>query len=181
MKFDAHNGINKEIDLFAKDVKISYKGPVDERILTLIGDYIQGIYREYAKAGKKMFKVFFELAENISNYSAEKIFFSNKKQIGTGTLIIKETDNNFILITGNPVNNENIIPILDKCEYINTLDRNSLREYKRQERARPQGVKGNAHIGLIQIALTSTNPLDVEVTPIDEEYSYFSIIVKIDK
>ena len=128
-----------------------------------------------------MFKVFFELAENISNYSAEKIFFSKTKQIGTGTLIIRETNDNFILVTGNPVNNENIIPILDKCEYINTLDRESLREYKRKERSRPQGVKGNAHIGLIQIALTSTNPLDVEVTPIDEEYSYFSIIVKIDK
>lgn len=173
--------MSKETELFSKDVKISYKGPVDERILTLIGDYIQGIYDVHAKAGKKMFKAFFELAENISNYSAERVVFSKKKQIGSGTLIIKETDSNFILITGNPVDNENIIPILDKCEYINTLDRDSLREYKRAERSRPQGVKGNAHIGLIQIALTSTNPLDVEVTPIDEKYSYFSIIVKIDK
>ena len=173
-------GYNEEFG-FSKDVKISYRGPVDERVFTLIGDYISSMEALHEKAGKKLFKIFFELAQNISSYSAEKIKFRNNKCVGTGNLIIKETDKHFYLITGNKVYNNDIIPIIEKSEYINSLDRESLREYKRIERRRPQGEYGNAHIGLIQIALTSTNPLDVEVMPIDDDLSYFSIAVKINK
>lgn len=167
---------------FDENIKLLYKGPIDERILSSIGDYITTM-ESFAGAVsvKKLFKIFFELAQNISYYSAEKIKLSDRKEIGSGSLIIKEEEDAFILTTGNPVNNESIIPIIEKSEYINSLDRESLRRYKREERRRPQGIKGSAHIGLITVALASANPLDVEVNPIDEESSYFSIVVKIDK
>jgi len=171
-----------DTNVFDKDEKISYKGPIDERILSSIGDYIMSM-ESFADSAtiKKLFKIFLELAQNISYYSAQKIKMLENKEIGTGLLILKETDEHFILVTGNPVENESIIPIIEKSEYINTLDRESLRRYKREERRRPQGVKGNAHIGLITVALTSANPLDIEVNPIDETTSFFSIVVKIEK
>ncbi len=49
------------------------------------------------------------------------------------------------------------------------------------QRNLPQREKGNANIGLIQVALTSANPLDIEVTLIDDNYSFFAITVKVDK
>ena len=163
-----------------ESVRLFYKGPVDQRILSVTGDYINTIDEIDKSAGVKLFKTFLELAQNISYYSDE-ISVLNNKSVGSGTIIIKETDNSFFLLTGNTVKNENIVPIIEKCEYINSLDRQSLREYKRQERGRKAGIKGNAHIGLIQVALTSANPLDVEVNPIDERRVYFSIVVNIDK
>ncbi len=168
--------------MFEEEVKLSYKGPIDERILSSIGDYINTM-ESFADANsvKKLFKIFFELSQNISYYSAVKVKMNDNREIGMGSLILKEFDDSFLLITGNPVNNEFIIPILEKSEYINSLDRESLRQYKRDERRRPQGEKGNAHIGLITVALTSANPLDIEVNPIDEETSFFSIGVRIDK
>jgi hypothetical protein len=168
--------------LFQEKMKISYKGPVDERILTVFGDYIESMGELYSVSGKKLFKIFFELAQNLSSYSSEKIALENKKKIvGAGTLILKENDDDFVLITGNPVFNEDIIPVIEKCEYINSLDRESLRQYKREERRRTPSEKGNAHIGLIQVALTSANPLDIEITPINDNTSYFSVAVKINK
>lgn len=161
-------------------VRLYYKGPVDQRILSLTGDYINTIHEIERNAGRKLFKTFLELAQNISDYSDE-ILLIGGKDTGSGTLIIKETESHFYLLTGNIVKNESIIPIIEKCEYINSLDRDSLREYKRIERNRQPGVKGNANIGLIQVALTSANPLDVEVNPIDENKVYFSIVVTIDK
>lgn len=161
-------------------VRFFFKGPVDQRILSLTGDYINTIDEIDRNAGRKLFKTFLELAQNISDYSDETIDI-NKKKTGGGTIIIKETETNFHLLTGNTVKNQYIIPIIEKCEYINSLDRESLREYKRKERSRQPGVKGNANIGLIQVALTSANPLDVEVNPIDENRVYFSIVVTIDK
>ncbi len=181
MRLNANIGIENDMTLFSKEIKISYKGPVDSRILTVVGDYINAISPVFKVAGKKMFNIFFELTQNISYYSAEKILIRENKEIGTGSILIKETDKHFVLITGNPVYNESIIPVIEKCEYINSLDRESLRKYKREERRRPQGQKGNGHIGLIKVALTSTNPLDVEVTPLNDDISYFSIAVKINK
>jgi hypothetical protein len=164
-----------------QDVKISYKGPVDEKILAVIGSYIEIIMANNPQAGRKLFKIFIELAQNIAYYSAEKIDFSPTKHIGYGTILIQEMDDAFSFITGNAVMNENILPLIEKCEFINTLDHDALREYKREQRRTPQGALGNAHIGLIQVALTSTNPLDIEVSPIDDDKSYFSIAVKVNK
>ncbi|RLD77713.1 MAG: hypothetical protein DRJ10_11465, partial [Bacteroidetes bacterium] len=79
------------------------------------------------------------------------------------------------------VQNDDIVSIIEKSEIINSLDREELREYKRQQRKLPPGKRGGAHIGLIQVALTSANPLDIEVNPVDDDHSFFSIAVKIDK
>lgn len=166
---------------FSNDIKISYNGPVDSRVFSLIGDYIDSIRTINEKASKKLFKIFLELAQNTEYYSAKKVLLKNNKESGSGTLMIKETNEYFLLVTGNPIKNENIIPIVEKCKFINSLDRNSLRKYRREQRRRPPGKKGNAHIGLIQVALTSTHPLDVDVNPLDENTSFFSITVKIDK
>jgi hypothetical protein len=164
-----------------QDVKISYKGPIDEKILAVIGSYIEVILNNNPQASRKLFKIFIELAQNISYYSAEKSDFAPDKHIGYGTLLIMEFPDSYSFITGNAVLNDNIIPLIEKCEFINSLDRESLREYKREQRRHPQGNLGNAHIGLIQVALTAANPLDIEVSPLDDEKSYFSIAVKINK
>jgi hypothetical protein len=164
-----------------QNIQISYKGPIDERILQTIGYYIESILSEHPTASKKLFKIFIELAQNISYYSAEKSIFRGKKEIGSGLVLIGELEDSFTFLTGNLVKNEDIYTIIDKSEIINSLDREELREYKREQRKLPHGPKGGAHIGLIQVALTASNPLDIEVTPIDDENSFFSIAVKIDK
>jgi len=177
-----YTNLYEQLNLFNKNIKISYKGPFDERILSSIGNYIEVILgTNEQNASRKLFKIFIELAQNIAYYSAEKNEIYQDKEFGLGTLVISEFEEFFSFITGNAVRNENIIELIEKCEFINTLDRESLRKYKREQRRIDPGERGNAHIGLIQVALTSANPLDIEVSPIDNETSYFSIAVKIDK
>lgn len=164
-----------------QNVPLTYKGPIDDKILQAIGYYIDGILSNHPKAGKKIFKIFIELAQNISYYSAEKSILRGEKEIGSGMVLIGEMEDAFTFVTGNLVKNDDIYAIIDKSEIINSLDREELREYKREMRKLPPGPKGGAHIGLIQVALTSSNPLDIEVTPVDDEHSFFSIAVKIEK
>lgn len=166
---------------FYEDIHLSYKGPIDEKMLSVIGSYIDVLFSHDPAAGRKVFKIFIELAQNVSFYSAEyNILKPEKKQeIGIGTIIIASDNEHYIFVTGNKVKNEDIIPVIEKCEIINSLDRDALREYKRQQRRLPAESKGGGNIGLIQVALTSANPLDFEVTPIDDEYSFFSIAAKV--
>lgn len=177
--------LNKKLSLgqslFSEEIRISYKGPVDGKIITYLGDYIDVVNILSEKATKKLFKIFFELAENISNYSSEKIVLKNGKEVGAGTIILKETVKNFTLVTGNPIKNEHLIPVLENSKNINELDHEELREYKRNVRRDNLTEKESPNIGLITVALTSGNPLDLEINPIDENTSYFSLAVKVDK
>jgi hypothetical protein len=57
-----------------------------------------------------------------------------------------------------------------------------LRKLKRDLRNLPrrEGHKG-ANIGLVDIVLKAQNPLQVEVAPINSEYSYFIISIDVSK
>jgi len=175
-KFSLYNYHNT----FDKDILISFKGPFDKHILAIIGNYIEVMLGKNPKAGKKIFKIFIELAQNIAFYSAEGRE-NMSADTGIGTLVIGEFDDHYSFIAGNAVKAEDVVEIIEKSEIINSLDRNGLREYKREQRKLPQGSKGSAHIGLIQVALTAASPLDIEVTPIDEKHSFFTISVNIEK
>ncbi len=166
----------------SKTVHMSYKGPIDDKILQAMGVYIEELLIEHPTAARRVFRVFVELAQNISFYSAERnIFNREKKDVGVGSLFVEELENSYKFVTANLVKNEDIDSITDKVELINSLSREELREYKREQRRLPFGKKGGANIGLIQISLTSQNPLDLEIKPVDNDHSFFSIGVKIDK
>ncbi len=172
--YDFHKAFNQKIQL-------SYKGPFDKHILAAIGNYIKTVLRSNPKVSKKVFSIFIELAQNIAYYSAEVNNFADEQETGVGTLVIGEFDQRYTFHAGNTVKNEDIVPVIDKCRVINSLDRQGLRKYKRELRNQPQGKRGGAHIGLIQVALTAANPLDIEVIPIDDEFSFFSLAVSIEK
>ncbi len=166
----------------SKDLHIAYKGPIDDKILQAIGNYVEELLSKYPKTAKKLFKIFVELAQNISYYSAERnIFNKEKKDVGVGSIFVEESPTLYRFVTANLLNNNDICKITDKVELINSLDREKLREYKREQRQLPAGEKGGANIGLIQISLTSQNPLDIEIKPVDDDCSLVSIGVKIDK
>jgi len=169
-------------NLLHQNILLSYKGPIDERIMAVLGDNIDFVLGGTTKPRQKLFKIFMELAQNVWLYSAEKNKLSHDKSMGIGTLVIGEFQNYYTFVTGNLVSNIDILPVIEKCEVINSLDRDSLREYKReQRRIAVNDNKATGNIGLIQVALTAEGPLDIELTPVDDEISFFSIAVKIEK
>ena len=165
--------------LFSEEIQISYKGPFDKHVLTILGNYIKTIIGKNVTTSIKIFKIFIELAQNISFYSSETSRID--KNTGIGILVIRESNDQYLLHAGNEILSKDIFPIIDRCEVINSLDREGLRKYKREQRNLPRGVKGGAHIGLIQVALTSANPLDIKVSPINDDYSFFSVTAFVDK
>jgi len=177
LQFDLYNYHN----LFKQDIHLSYKGPFNEVILTVLGRYIQDIIGRNPNISRKLFRVFIELAQNIAYYSAEISVISGKHLVGVGSVLIGEIDNIYTCATGNIVDNKHINILIDICNKINSLDRESLRKYKRERRKQPRGEHDTSNIGLIDVALTADNPLNIVVTPVSENTSYFSLAVKIEK
>jgi hypothetical protein len=172
------------MDFEENNVIIYYKGPFMETILAKISEDIKARFDKDPLTSKKIFSIFIELAQNIAHHSAERnVFGENQlKKSGNGTFQLSESEDHFTLVSGNLIRNEDVPEIIDKCNTVNELDIEGLRKLKRDLRNLPrrEGHKG-ANIGLVDIAIKAQNPLSVEVTPINEEFSYFIISVEVSK
>ncbi|MCK5537417.1 MAG: SiaB family protein kinase [Bacteroidales bacterium] len=181
MKLKNHLDIINSDELLDSSVYFSYMGPIDQYVLRIITDYLNKITRRNTPYGKKLFIILVELLQNISNYSAEKKQLVEEKAAGVGSVILAESKNAITFITGNLIRTKDIVPLTEKCSIINSLDKKMLKEYKKKEMNRPFGANDGAHIGLIQIALSSNKPLKTKIQHIDNNFSYFSITVSLNK
>ncbi len=167
----------------ARKILTYYKGPFDEAVLSRIGEFLRYKFPEYPKAGKRLFSVFIEMAQNISYYSAEiNHFGSGKDKYGVGTIMIYEDDEHYVLTAGNLIDKEFGEAITARCQEINELSTEELRNLKKELRSTPRkdGQKGG-NIGLVHMALKSGEPLGVETKDVDEQYSFFVLKAKIIK
>lgn len=160
-----------------------YKGPFDEIVLQRIGLFIRNQNLETPKANARLFSIFIELAQNISYYSLEtNVFDLTANDYGVGTIAIYDTDSHYILVAGNMIEKEFGTQIVERCQEINSLNRDELRKLKRELRKQPrrEGHKGG-NIGLVHIALKSEEPLEIKSLDVNEKQAFFVITTKIKK
>ncbi len=163
--------------MLRKNVIVAYRGTFDKSVLAVIARNIESNVDD-TKIAKQFFKIFIELAQNISFYSAEQ---SKGKHSGIGMLVIKQYDNHYNFATGNLIFKNTVNKVVEKCERINNLDRDGLRQYKREMLGKPDGEFGGANIGLIHVALISNNIVDYNIRKMDDNVSFLTLGVKINR
>lgn len=172
--FEYHTQISRD------NVILSYKGPITDILLAEFSRDIRKKLQEDPKTGKKVFAIFMELAQNVLFYSKEVNHFGNRDRVGT--LVIVSTPEYYKLITGNLVFKKDIPKLEQKCDIINSLDREALRDYKRKLRNDPKGEESKgAGIGLVQVALTSGNRLEIKTKELEGDHAFYVIFVSVKK
>jgi len=162
------------------NILLSYKGPLTDVLLSEFSRDIRGKLQSNRRIGKKVFSIFMELAQNVLYYSQEYNHFGNQDKVGT--LVILQDETQYTVITGNLVKKSSVPLLMEKCEIVNSLDRNSLREYKRALRNAPSEEESKgAGIGLVQAALTSDKQLQVKIKELQGEFAFFVLYVSVDK
>ncbi len=159
----------------------TYEGIFDKDVISLFSKKIGLVTKYFPRSQKRLFPVFIELSQNISFYSYQRHMVGDDKETGVGTLLIGETPDCFYFIVGNEIAKKPLEVLTKKCEIINSLEREELREYKRQQRNLIPGTNGGAHIGLIMVSLTTKRPLNIKVFEIEPNHFYFSILVEVEK
>ena len=171
------------LNMDKQDIALYYKGPFDEVILSKISQHLRSKFPESPKASKKLFAIFIELAQNIAFYSAEKYHFDEKERThGIGTILVKDSVGKITFTCGNLVDNKSVLELINKCEHINSLNYDELRELRKEIRNAPrkENHKGG-NIGLVQVALKSENPLTTKAIEIDNDHSFFLLSTEIEK
>ena len=160
---------------------LCYHGPINIDIISFMGNYLKQHIETAAVNLGRIYKVFIELTQNVSYYSARQ--HDSKRSFGTGIgwFAIEEEGNVFLVRTGNFILKEHG-PILEKnSREINALNEEELRELKRKTRGQASMRDIGAHIGLIQTGLISGNALNLTIDPIDDKYSFFTVTARINK
>ncbi len=175
------NMLDRLVIIQDKRILISYKGPVTPVIMAEISRDIQDKLAENPKASRKVFSVFIELAQNILYYSVEKIQYAGRLD-SVGMLQIIEMDDYFVFLCGNTVMKKDVAQLVNNCKTINSLNREELRKLKRYQRKQPQSeTSKGAGIGLVQVAILSDNPLEIQIHEVDDDQSFFTLSVNINK
>ncbi len=160
---------------------ICYHGPINIDLVSFASNYIKKYIVADASVVGKIYKVFIELAQNVSYYSARQYSKLRAFGSGIGWLRVDEKEDHFAISTGNVIQKEHG-PILEKhCTEINSLCEDELRELKRVTRSQA-GIRDiGAHIGLIQMGLITGNPLNLNIESQSENHSFFTITTKVNK
>jgi len=180
LSLNKYSTFYEKIDRQFKHVQFSYKGSFDDINLSFINEYIEKAVSENEGSRTNLFRIFVELAQNIAQKSIDKINIQGQF-IGVGILLIHQADTYFEIISGNPASVSDAQIITNKCEIINALSFEELRQMKRNYRKMNEGEMGNANIGLIKIALISGSKLNYTIETIDSESTFFTVRIIINK
>ena len=166
---------------------LSFKGVITSDLLSSVLQIMEsklGHVEKSNKTRKKVYNVLVECIQNLYHHN-EEVKGENKEELNllfskSALLMISKNDNHYEIKTGNYINVEKSKTLKQKIEHINTLEKQELRElYKSVLSDGEFSDKGTAGLGLIDIARKSGNKLEYSFLPVDDEYNFFCLNVKI--
>ena len=141
-----------------------------ERNLESVGEE-EGIRR-------KVFNVMVECLQNICKHTDQ--FMEQNNERDSAVFIIGKESSEYSIISGNSIQNENIANLEEKLKLINSLDKEGLKAlYKEIISNSELSEKGGAGLGFVDMARKSGHKLEFSFDPIDKDYSFFALKVKI--
>ncbi len=173
------NSFLRDQDFQVKSPLMIYKGGVSYELIAKARNQIRQVFKRN-KLGYKIQSVFMELAHNILLHSEEKNNMGDYESVGT--LALDEREGYYLLMTGNVMGNASVEKLTSHCEFINSLDRKDLIDFKIElsEKETHKDSKGGG-LGLVQIVLLSGNRLQVVTERINDQSTYLGFCAKIPK
>jgi len=127
---------------------------------------------------KRVFSILVEIIENVAKHGAGK---DASQKYGMPVAILRFEGNTYIVSTGNLIANEKIDQLKDKLERINSLDKEGLKELFTSSLYHQTGTtESTGNMGLIDMARKSGKKLIYRFEKINEEYSYYTLEVRIE-
>ena len=163
------------------NILLLFKGALSQETLIEIGNLINKQATGLRNEIRKAFSVFVELAQNIMNYSCEREFIDGK-EVGVGIIIFKEENDNYKIVSGNKIANNELNKLIEKIDKINLADTIELKRLYKEQRKKPRTeTMKSAGLGLIEIARKSNEKIEYTISEIDNESSFFEMNVSIIK
>jgi hypothetical protein len=165
-------------------VILSFNGVVTSDFLTAVLDIMENKMNdldESPKTKKKVYYVLVECLQNLYHHIEDEGGQKSDSKVSKAALVmVVKDEDGFLIQTGNYIDKKNVDELDQRLKKINSLDKDDLRDYYREVLGNGTvSDKGTAGLGMIDIARKSGNKLEYQFLDIDEEFSFFSLNVKI--
>jgi hypothetical protein len=164
------------------NIMLSFKGDITSELLTSILQIMESKLdnlQEEPKIKKKVYNVLVECLQNLYHHMDEVAPEQNDK-IRSAIFMIGKLDNQYNIITGNYIKNENVSGLKKRLEDINLLSKEELKEYyKAVLNNGEMSLKGGGGLGMIDIARKTGEKLNFNFAPVDSTFSFFTLNIKI--
>ena len=163
-------------------IMLSFKGDITSELLTSVLQIMESKLdnlQESPKVKKKIYNVLVEVLQNLYHHMAEHVPTDSKKARSAIFLISKQ-DDQYSIITGNYITQEGMNALKSKMDMINEMSRDELKTYYKE--VLNNGLmsdKGGGGLGMIDIAKKTGEKLNYAFLPVDDQYHFFSLNVKI--
>ncbi len=129
--------------------------------------------RDPLKVKTKVFKIAVELIQNVVKHCSNKDFEANIKNY----FLIVRSQHAYKIKTGNCIQLAETEIISAKIEGINHMEKTVLKQNYLNTLSKIDSsmINAGAGIGLMEVALCSSNPIDYWVTPVDESTNFLVI------
>jgi hypothetical protein len=158
-----------------------YKGAFTVNLISILGNQIRLLPEIDFKTAQKLFKIFMELTQNVSYYSAEVVNVKSGVTCGAGWVTLQQLGDHFKVSTGNMIKQEHGPKLIEYCKEINSFDEGQLRKLKREIRSQALERDTGAQIGLIQTSIISGKKLSFEILQEDQKDYMFIITAETSK
>jgi hypothetical protein len=164
-------------------IMLSFKGEITSELLTSILHIMESKLDnigEEPRLRKKVYNVLVECLQNLYHHN-DGLTDDPKANQRSALFLIGRSDNKtYKIITGNYILNSNVEAFRARIDKINAMSKDELKDYyiKTLNNEEFSG-KGGGGLGLIDIARKSGQKLEYSHTPIDDTYSFFSLLIKV--
>jgi hypothetical protein len=158
-----------------------YKGAFTVNLISILGNQIRLLPEIDFRIVQKLFRIFMELTQNVSYYSAEVVNVKSGASCGSGWVTVQNFDGYMRVTTGNRIKSEHGSKLTEYCQEINSFDDAQLRKLKRDIRSLALERDTGAQIGLIQTSIISGNKLDFSIVSDKTDFDFFIISTKTSK
>ena len=166
------------------NIMLSFKGDITSELLTSVLQIMESKLdnlQEEPKIKKKVYNVLVECLQNLYHHLDEVSEDSSQNEkVRSAIFMIGKIDNQYNIITGNYIKNANIEKLKKRLDDINLLTKEELKEYYKMILSNGElSMKGGGGLGMIDIARKTGQKLNFNFSPVDEQYSFFSLNIKI--
>ena len=125
---------------------------------------------EESSIKRKVFNVMVECLQNIVKHA------NDVQNNHSAIFLVGKQENEYIIVSGNPIDNSHVDQLKEKLDQINDLDKDGLKSlYKDIIKNTEISDKGGAGLGFVDMARKSGNPLEYEFSSIDDNSSFFCL------
>ncbi|GAB4399102.1 MAG: hypothetical protein OHK0053_18750 [Microscillaceae bacterium] len=149
-----------------------YQGPFSGKLLPKLGHEVKQKLPEASHLRWKVFSVLMEMCQNLYLYS-EEFSIGTEVEAPIGLVQIQEDAQGYLLTTINQLNAFAILALKQRLALINQMSAKELRQYK--NKCRKTALEENhsgGNIGLVQVALLSEGPIEIDFVPSDRDHAY---------